>query len=200
MAATLTLNLTPGPDMLYVIARSISQGRASGIASALGIAGGCAIHTLAVAFGLAQLLAAVPAALDAVKYIGAAYLVYLGARQIRARSAAVEPERLDPDGIVAVFRQGVTTNVLNPKVALFFLAFLPQFTDPARGSVVAQIVLLGVLFNISGTLVNIVVAFAASRAGSWIRGRIDASPLFRWLTGGVFIGLGLRLALPSRRS
>src|SRR5262249_2635965 len=108
MAATLTLNLTPGPDMLYVLPRSLSHGRASRIAVSLGLACGCVIHTLAVAFGLAQLLAAVPAALDAVKYIGAAYLVYLGIRHIRARSAALEPERLDPDSIVAVFRQGVT--------------------------------------------------------------------------------------------
>src|SRR5262245_44275848 len=199
MAATLTLNLTPGPDMLYVIARSVSQGRAAGIASALGIAGGCVIHTLTVAFGLSQLLAAVPAAFDAVKYVGAAYLVYLGIRQVRARSNALEPERLGPDSIAAVFRQGVTTNVLNPKVALFFLAFLPQFADPRRGSVVAQIVLLGILFNVSGTLVNAGVALAASRAGLWIRGRVGTSPLFRWLTGVVFVGLGLRLALMDRR-
>jgi threonine/homoserine/homoserine lactone efflux protein len=98
----------------------------------------------------------------------------------------------------AIFRQGVITNVLNPKVALFFLAFLPQFVDPARGPVALQIVLLGLLFNTSGTLVNIAVALLASRAGQWSRARLGAPSAIRWLTGGIFIGLGARLALLER--
>jgi len=200
LLATLALNLTPGPDMLYIIARSVGQGRAAGIASALGIAGGCVVHTLAVAFGLAQLLAALPSAFDVVRYAGAAYLVYLGIRQLRTRPNLPAARAIGHDDLATVFLQGVTTNVLNPKVALFFLAFLPQFTDPARGSLALQIVLLGALFNISGTIVNVAVALLASRAGDWLRGRLGASLLFRWATSGMFIGLGVRLALMERGS
>src|SRR5262249_11276594 len=200
MTATVLLNLTPGPDMLYVIARSLGQGRPAGIASALGITAGCVVHMLAVAFGLAQLLVAVPAAYEIVKYAGALYLVYLGIRTLGASGGAPVESEIGRDDLPTIFRQGVTTNVLNPKVALFFLAFLPQFADPRRGSVAAQILFLGVLFNISGTIVNVVVALLASRAGGWLRDRVGASPAFRYLTGGMFIGLGLRLALLERRT
>jgi threonine/homoserine/homoserine lactone efflux protein len=200
MVATLTLNLTPGPDMLYVIARSAGQGRAAGIASALGIAGGCLVHTAAVAFGLSRLLSSVPAAYQVVQYAGAAYLLYLGVRTLVRRGndeAGADPE---PENLWVVFRQGVTTNVLNPKVALFFLAFLPQFADARRGSLAAQLLLLGTVFNVSGTLVNIGVALAASGAGSWLKRRLGTSSLLRWATGAIFIGLGVRLAFLDRRS
>jgi threonine/homoserine/homoserine lactone efflux protein len=206
MAATLALNLTPGPDMLYVIARSAGEGRAAGVVSALGIAAGCLVHTFAVALGLSSVLLAVPVAYDAVRYAGAAYLVYLGVRAlVRPSAGGGAPPAPAPLG--AVFRQGVVTNVLNPKVALFFLAFLPQFVDPARGNVALYLVALGVLFNVSGTLVNLVVAVAASSAaraaGRWEQGhgvRVGARPA-RWqrLTGVVFIGLGVRLALMQRK-
>ncbi len=190
----LTLNVTPGPDMLYVIARSAEQGRLAGIASAFGIAAGVLVHTLAVAFGLAGLLVAVPVAYDVVKYAGAAYLIYLGLRILMSRQQLMAANAVDRATLAAIFRQGVVTNVLNPKVALFFLAFLPQFVDLARGSVAVQLMFLGILFNISGTTVNVVVALLASYAGTWIRNRLGASTLLRWLTGGVFVGLGVRLA------
>ena len=199
LGATLALNLTPGPDMLYVVARSIGEGRAAGVASALGIAAGCLVHTLLVSLGLAQLLLAVPAAYDAVRLAGAAYLVYLGVRAIVSRPAengAAVPKRAS---LGAIFRQGVVTNILNPKVALFFLAFLPQFVDASRGSVAGQLLILGLLFNVSGTLVNLGVAWAASGAGRWTAGRLAPSPLFQRLTGGVFIALGLRIAIAGRR-
>ena len=199
LGATLALNLTPGPDMLYVVARSIGEGRAAGVASALGIAAGCLVHTLLVSLGLAQLLLAVPAAYDAVRLAGAAYLVYLGVRAIVSRPAengAAVPKRAS---LGAIFRQGVVTNILNPKVALFFLAFLPQFVDASRGSVAGQMLILGVLFNVSGTLVNLGVGWAASGAGRWTAGRLAPSPLFQRLTGGVFIALGLRIAIAGRR-
>lgn len=197
LTATLALNLTPGPDMLYVIARSAAEGRKAGIVSALGIAAGTIVHTAAVALGVVSLLAAVPVAFLIVKYAGAAYLIYLGVRALRSSSAITAPviERARLSGI---FRQGVITNVLNPKVALFFLAFLPQFVDPAKGPVALQIILLGLLFNTSGTLVNIGVALLASRAGQWSRSRFAAPSAMRWLTGGIFIGLGARLALLGR--
>ena len=198
LGATLALNVTPGPDMLYVIARSASEGRRAGVASALGIAGGTVFHTLAVVLGLSSLLLAVPFAYDAVRLGGAVYLVYLGLRALLRPSPSGAGPRVERASLWAIFRQGVVTNVLNPKVALFFLAFLPQFVDPARGSVPAQLLLLGVLFNVSGTLVNLAVALAASGAGQWGRSRLGSSALLQRLTGVVFVGLGVRLALQRR--
>jgi threonine/homoserine/homoserine lactone efflux protein len=200
LAATLTLNLTPGPDMLFVIARSAGGGRASGVASAFGIAAGCLIHTLAVAFGLAQLLAAVPTAYAVLQYGGAAYLLFLGYRTLRAPDRGASSSGSAAMSLGRTFGQGVATNVLNPKVALFFLAFLPQFVDRRAGNVALQIVALGILFNISGTTVNVAVALAASRAGGWLEGRAGRSPLLRHLSAAVFFGLGLRLALMDRRA
>jgi len=203
MAATLALNLTPGPDMLYVIARSAGEGRASGVVSALGIAAGCIVHMLAVALGVSSLLLAVPVAYDIVRYAGAAYLIYLGLRALLRPSASAGAPPA-PAPLSAVIRQGVVTNVLNPKVALFFLAFLPQFVDPARGHVAWQLLALGVMFNVSGTIVNLAVAVAASGAVRWGRSRAGASSE-RWrrhaqrFTGAVFVGLGVRLALLERK-
>jgi threonine/homoserine/homoserine lactone efflux protein len=195
MMAALALNVTPGPDMLYVIARSVGEGRTEGVISSLGIAAGCVVHTLAVALGLAGLLRAVPIAFEIVKWMGAAYLVWLGIRMLWTRGAAVEHADPPPASKGVIFRQGMLTNVLNPKVALFFLAFLPQFVDPERGSVALQIVSLGLLFNLSGTLVNVLVAVLASGAGAWSRRRFGESPFMRRVTGVLFIALGVRLAL-----
>jgi threonine/homoserine/homoserine lactone efflux protein len=199
MTAALALNVTPGPDMLYVLARSVGEGRAAGVISSLGIAAGCLVHTLAVALGLAGLLRAVPIAFEIVKWTGAAYLVWLGVRALRTRAHAAADTPIIPAPMRAIFRQGMLTNVLNPKVALFFLAFLPQFVDPGRGSVALQIISLGLLFNLSGTLVNVAVAVLASSAGAWSRRRFGESPFLRRLTGVLFIGLGVRLALLERR-
>lgn len=199
MTAALALNVTPGPDMLYVVARSVGEGRASGVISSLGIAAGCLIHTLAVALGLAGLLRAVPIAFEIVKWMGAAYLVWLGVRALRTRGHSSGHAAVAPASMAAVFRQGMLTNVLNPKVALFFLAFLPQFVDPERGPVAVQIVSLGLLFNVSGTIVNIIVAVLASGAGAWSRRRFGESVVLRRMTGVLFIGLGVRLALLERR-
>jgi threonine/homoserine/homoserine lactone efflux protein len=198
MAAGLALNLTPGPDMLYVAARAAAEGRAAGIASTLGIATGTLVHIALVAFGLTALLAAVPVAYTAVRLAGAAYLVYLGVRTL-LRPGGLTERALTPASRWAVFRQGVVTNVLNPKVALFFLAFLPQFVDPARGSAGLQVLGLGLLFDASGTLVLLAVALGASRAAGRLRRSAGAA---RWLeraTGVLFVGLGVRLALAGRR-
>jgi threonine/homoserine/homoserine lactone efflux protein len=198
MAAALALNLTPGPDMLYVAARSAGEGRRSGVASALGIGAGTLVHIAAVALGLAGLLAAVPAAYAAVRAAGGAYLVYLGVRALRAGAAG--PERpLVAGSHWAAFRQGVVTNVLNPKVALFFLAFLPQFVDPARGPAAAQVIALGLLFDASGTLVNLAVALAAAGAAARLRRAGRARQWMERLCGALFIALGVRLALDARR-
>jgi threonine/homoserine/homoserine lactone efflux protein len=200
LAAGLALNLTPGPDMIYVAARGASEGRSAGVVSALGIGVGTLVHVTLVAAGLAALLAAVPIAHFVLRLAGAAYLIYLGVRALRggphmSRSAPA------PAPIGVIFRQGVITNVLNPKVALFFLAFLPQFVDPTRGNPALQVIALGLLFDVSGTIVNLAVALASSRVADRLR-RTDepggAGRMIQRATGGLFIALGARLAYGAR--
>ena len=198
MTATLALNLTPGPDMLYVVARSVGQGQRAGVVSALGIGGGCLAHTFAAAFGLSALLMSSPVAYYLVKYTGAVYLVYLGVRALLDKSQLQERSELKPASLSSIFYQGVVTNVLNPKVALFFLAYLPQFTKAGRGSIAWQVIFLGLLFNVSGTLVNVVVALLGGRIGEAFKKRPAFARKQRWITGAVFIALGLRLAFAKR--
>ena len=198
LAAGLALNFTPGPDMLYVAARGASEGRAAGIVSALGIGAGTLVHITLVALGLAALLAAVPVAYLVVRIGGAVYLIYLGVRALRSQASLVL-QHVEPAPLEVVFRQGVITNVLNPKVALFFLAFLPQFVDPSRGNPALQVVALGLLFDTTGTLVNLAVALGSSRAAARLRGTDRAGAVLHKVTGLLFIGLGLRLAFTSRR-
>jgi threonine/homoserine/homoserine lactone efflux protein len=194
VAAGLALNLTPGPDMLYVAARGASEGRPAGVASALGIGAGTLVHIALVAAGLAALLAAVPVAYLAIRLGGAAYLIYLGVRGLLARPATAAAP-LQPAPLGVIFRQGVITNVLNPKVALFFLAFLPQFVDPSRGNPVLQVVALGLIFNTTGTLVNLAVAIGSSRAAARLRSQ---SSWPQRVMGGIFVALGVRLAIAAR--
>lgn len=195
MAAALALNLTPGPDMLYIAARSVSEGRAAGVVSTFGISVGLLFHLAALALGFAVLLAAVPVAYDVVRIVGAVYLVALGLDLLLRRQRASAVESLPRSRLSVIFAQGVVTNVLNPKVALFFLAFLPQFVDLAAGPPVSQIVYLGLLFNVQGTLVNLAVALFASRTTVWLRSGHHRILVLRRLTGAVFVGLGARLAI-----
>jgi threonine/homoserine/homoserine lactone efflux protein len=199
VGAGLLLNVTPGPDLLYILGRSVGQGRGAGVVSALGIGAGCLVHVVGAALGLSALLLALPLAYDAVRWAGAAYLVYLGVRALRSRAGALEVTALSPVSLRRVFFQGAITNVLNPKVALFFLAFLPQFADPARGPLAPQLLLLGAIFAFNGTLVCIAFALVASRVGEWLRTRYQVSRLLDRMTGGLFVALGLRLALLDRR-
>lgn len=199
MAAALALNLTPGPDMLYVTARSVSDGRAAGVLSAFGIATGTLAHIAALALGLAALLAAVPLAYDAVRIAGAAYLLVLGIQLIARPRTATEAAKLPRSRLRVIFMQAVITNVLNPKVALFFLAFLPQFVDRIAGPPVPQILLLGLLFNAQGTLVNVAVALAASRGTSWLRASERRVAVLQRMTGALFVALGAKLALAGNR-
>jgi threonine/homoserine/homoserine lactone efflux protein len=194
MAAALALNLTPGPDMLYVAARSAGEGREAGIASSLGIAAGLFVHIALIALGLAALLAAVPVANTVLRLAGAAYLIYLGIRAL-LRPGGMTVRGVRPAGLFAAFRQGMITNVLNPKIALFFLAFLPQFVDAERGSAALQVVVLGVLFNISGTIVNIAVALLVSRAAIHIARNERIGRAIQRITGSLLIALGLHLAI-----
>ncbi len=199
LLASWPLNIAPGPDMLYVIARSAGQGRRAGLVSALGIAAGCLIQTGIVAVGLASILAAVPLAYDLVKFAGAGYLIYMGARALLSRQHVLIAPPVERTGLWRIFAQGIITNVLNPKVALFFLAFLPQFASPAYGSVPLQIIILGTIFNVSGTVVNIMVSLFSSVFGGWLERHAHTSNILNWLTGGIFIGLGVRLAFLPRQ-
>jgi len=199
MAAALALNLTPGPDMLYVTARSVSDGRAAGVLSAFGIATGTLVHIAALALGLAALLAAVPLAYDAVRIAGAVYLVVIGIQLIARPRTAAAVANLPRSRLRVIFMQAVVTNVLNPKVALFFLAFLPQFVDRAAGPPVPQILLLGLLFNIQGTLVNVAVALLASRGTSWLRASERRVAMLQRMTGALFVTLGARLAAAGNK-
>ncbi len=198
LLAAFMLNIAPGPDMLYVIGRSVGQGRRAGTVSALGIFAGCWAHILAATVGVAALLRSSPLAFNLVRYAGAGYLLYLGIRMITQRGNASALRDLQPEPLSSIFRQGVITNVLNPKVALFFLAFLPQFVDAHRGNVALQILLLGLIFNVGGTLVNLAVAYAGGTAGELLRRSRRFAQMQRWFTGMVFIGLGARLAWQRR--
>lgn len=196
--ASLMLHLTPGPDVLYILARSIGQGRRAGVVSSLGLGAGYLVHTTAAALGLSALLRSSALAYDVVRYLGAAYLVYLGLRTLLSREETLEQRSLPRATHSAIFRQGVLTAVLNPKVALFFLAFLPQFVDPSRGAPVWQFVLFGLLFTTSATLYNTLLALLAGTAGNWLRTRPTFMKVQQWLTGGVLVALGVSVALPER--
>jgi RhtB (resistance to homoserine/threonine) family protein len=192
----LLLNITPGPDTLYIVGRSASQGWRGGAVATLGIGAGLLVHTFAAAVGLSALLAASATAFTILKWIGGAYLVYVGVSLLRARPAPQRPVAAPrAGGMTSVFVQGFLTNVLNPKVALFFLAFLPQFVDPGAPNKALAFLFLGCVFIFNGTLWNLFVAWSAARAARSIKryGRC-----VRWLNraiGATFIYLGIRLAI-----
>lgn len=198
--AALALCATPGPDMLLIATRSVSQGKASGIATLAGIQVGTYCHALAAALGLSQLFLIVPIAYDVVRYGGAAYLLYLAWQAFRSPGVMQTPAagtRRYPIG--TVFRQGLLTNLLNPKMALFVLALFPQFIDPAAGSIVLQIMVLATVINLIGIVVNGAVILTASRLGTAFSSRTRWRRLPQCLLGTVFAGLALRLALDDRR-
>ena len=201
IAAGLLLNVTPGPDMAYIAARSAAGGFRAGVAATFGITAGCVVHTLAAAAGLSVLLATSAAAFSVVKWCGAAYLLYAGLNLVVAgvrgpRGGAVA--LLPPASPRRIFREAFVINVFNPKVALFFLAFLPQFIDAGAPSKALAFVALGCLFNFNSLFVNIPVAWLAARAGGRVRAHASA---VRWLTGAVgalFVLLAARLATLER--
>ena len=197
--ACLALNLTPGADMTYVIARSATQGRGSGIAASFGIAAGSVVHSLLAAFGVSALLAHSEAAFLTVKIAGCLYLLYLAWKALRAGAAVAIRRDLPKVPAGRIFLEGALTNLLNPKVALFILAFLPQFVDPKRGSVAVQILILGAIFNIGGTTVNCIVAASTSAAAGMIKGSATMGRWLNRLSALVFVGLAVRMALTERR-
>jgi threonine/homoserine/homoserine lactone efflux protein len=189
------LNLTPGPDTFYILGRSMAQGRGAGVASVLGISTGSLVHTFAAAFGLSALLAASASAFLAIKLAGAAYLVYLGARMLFGRASATTiPAAFSSSGFWAVYRQGLFTNVLNPKVALFFLAFMPQFIAADSTSKFAAFITLGLSFITTGTLWCLCLAWFSSLLGDRLRGSTRVSEVLNRTAGALFVFLGARLA------
>jgi threonine/homoserine/homoserine lactone efflux protein len=199
VAAALTLLLIPGPAVLYIVAQSIDRGRAAGLVSTLGIATGSLVHVTAAALGLSSLLVSSARAFDVVKYAGAAYLIYLGARRLLTRetpaSVAARGERI----LRATYAQGVVVNVLNPKTALFFFAFLPQFVDVSEGAVAFQIALLGLVFVALGILSDGLWAVAAGTAAGWLRGNLRFLRTQRYVSGTTLFGLGVATALSGSR-
>ena len=194
------LNITPGPDTLYIVSRSTAQGLRAGVFAVLGIGAGALMHVSAAALGLSAILAASATAFTAVKLIGAAYLLYVGVGLIRAATESAGPAAQPAAGEVrvlsmrGVFFQGFLTNVLNPKVALFFLAFLPQFVAVDAPSKPLAFLLLGIIFDFNGTIWNFLIAWCSARL-SRVAPSLAFKTWFNRCVGGLFIGIGIRLAL-----
>jgi threonine/homoserine/homoserine lactone efflux protein len=195
------LNITPGNDMIYVASRSAAQGVRAGIVSALGIMAGCLVHVGAAAAGLSVLLARSAIAFDVIKYVRAGYLVYLGVQALLSRKGADfgGAAAVGPASYRRLFLQGVLTNVLNPKVALFFLAFLPQFIALRGQHAGEAVLLLGAWFNVVGTLVNVLVAVLFGRIGAWLKRHPGWLKVQEKITGLVLVALGIKVALASKK-
>jgi threonine/homoserine/homoserine lactone efflux protein len=200
-AAAYLFALFPGPAVLYVVTRSIDRGRVAGVVSVAGIASGNLVHVVAATLGLSALLMSSAAAFTAVKYAGAAYLIYLGIREILDRNEQDRPVDAGRHrGMSHLYWQGALVATLNPKTALFFLSFLPQFVDPSRGSVTAQIALLGILLVVITALSDTSYALLSGMVGSWLRGDARFARKRRAFSGTIYIGLGLSAALTGSRS
>lgn len=202
LSAAVAINITPGPDMIYILSKTVAQGRKIGIASSLGVCGGSLIHIFAAAFGLSAILATSAMAFAIVKYIGAAYLVYLGVKALRSKRIALDiPVRTrERSSFWKAFRQGALIDILNPKVAIFFMAFLPQFVRPELGHEPTQILILGFFVNLIGMVIESILVLTAARTTSFFRNNIQFSTLLDRISGSMFICLGIRLALFENRT
>ena len=198
LTASLVVILAPGPDNILVLTRGVTQGRGAAMVSAAGASLGLVIHSAFAAAGLSALLAQSAAAFSVVKYVGAAYLIYLGVRALFERGSAALSHDQGPIGLRKVFSQAVASNVLNPKIAVFFLAYLPQFADPATGRTAIQLLAFGLTFALLTLAVFSALAVFSGTIGSWLRSRPKLAGGLGWLTGAVLISLGLRLAFQDR--
>ncbi len=197
LAAT-ALAVVPGPAVAYIVTQSIDQGRRAGLVSALGVATGGLVHVTAATVGLSALIASSAEAFTVVKLVGAAYLIVVGIRRILAGDSEDTDRHALRAPLPRVYRQGVVVNVLNPKTALFFLAFLPQFVDPARGTVWPQVALLGVIFVSVALVSDMTYALVSDAIAGRIRRTGTGAKVRRWLTGGVFVALGITAAAARR--
>ena len=191
--ASLVLTLTPGPSVLYIVARGVEGGRAAGFTSALGIWVGALVHILFAAVGLSALLASSAVAFGVVKWLGVAYLVWLGLSQLFGKEEPSAVAAVERRSLPGMFRKGVLVNVLNPKVALFFLAFLPQFLDPSTGPAWLQILSLGLTVSVVGLCTDSLYALLSGAAGGWLKRRYESARFRRgrrYFSGGVYLALG----------
>ena len=195
LLAALGLLLIPGPAVIYIVTRSVAQGRRAGMASVLGIELASLGHAVAAAFGLSAVLLASSTVFSLVKYAGAAYLVYLGVRAIFSRAVEPQIEKGTPPSLSRLFRKGFLVQILNPKTALFFYAFLPQFVDPARGSTVVQILFLGALFVMLAIITDSAYALVTSGVGKLMLQKAAFQRAQKYVTGGIYITLGLAAAV-----
>lgn len=200
MIAAAALLITPGPAVLYIIARSIDQGRLAGIVSVLGIASGALFHIAAAALGLSALLMSSALAFNLVKYVGAAYLIYLGVRKLLAHAELETSVVTAPKKLTRIFYEGMVVNLLNPKTALFFFAFLPQFVDVRQGPAAPQILALGLIFTIMAILSDSTYALLAGSAGHWLKGNRHFLHAQRYVAGTVYIALGIKTAFSGSAS
>lgn len=197
--AALALNLTPGSDMLFCLGQGLRSGARAGIAASLGIATGALIHTVLAGLGLAAVLTAYPAAFETIRWAGVAYLVWLAIQAFRhPPTAALAGTDAAAAGVWRAWRDGIAVNLLNPKVAVFVLAFLPQFVDPARGAPFLQFLLLGAVLNVGGTAINAMVGAFAGGIGRVLTTSRRLVRAFQVLSGTVFLGLAARLAFERR--
>ena len=201
IVAALVLLVVPGPSVLYIVARSIEGGRTAGLVSVLGVQTGAMVHIAFAAVGLSAILASSAVAFSVIKWLGAAYLVWLGLRRIFGRDEEESDVAVEPAPLSRVFSQGVIVNILNPKTALFFLAFLPQFVDPARAAAWAQILLLGATFVILALCSDGLYALLSGTAGGWLRRRMKGATFRRgqrYVSGCILIALGAVAAVSGK--
>ena len=199
LGATLALLLVPGPAVLYITARSANQGRLAGLVSVLAIETANFLQAVAATLGLSAILLSSALAFDVVKYLGAAYLIYLGLRKLLVREEATADGRIEPESLSRIYWQGFVINLLNPKTALFFFAFLPQFVNPDKGNVTAQTLLLGVLFVGMAIITDSLYALVASSLADRLRGSRHFLKGQRYFAGLVYVGLGITTALTGSK-
>jgi threonine/homoserine/homoserine lactone efflux protein len=198
LLAAIALAVVPGPAVAYIVTQSIDQGRRAGLVSALGVATGGLVHVTAATVGLSAVIASSATAFTAVKLVGAAYLIGVGIRRIFSGEGADDGSRALRAPLPRIYRQGVIVNVLNPKTALFFLAFVPQFVDPDRGAVWTQVAVLGTLFVLVAVLSDMTYALVSDAVAGKIRRTGTGARLRRYLTGGIFVALGVTAAAARR--
>ncbi len=198
LGASVLLTLAPGPDNTFVIAQGLSRGRKAAMITALGMCSGISVHTTAASLGISTLLYSSAVAFRLLKYAGAVYLLYLAYKAVQEHSIWLAQNEGTPPRLLSLFRRGFIMNVLNPKVALFFLAFLPQFIGPDGISAPLQMMILGLIFMVQGVIIFCAIGFLSGSVGNVLLKYPAISKYFAWLTAGVFVCLGLRLAFARR--
>ena len=195
-SAAFAINISPGPDLIYILSKTIAQGRKIGIASSLGVCTGALFHVFAAALGISAILATSALAFSIVKYVGAAYLIYLGIQALRSKGISFEsPKKGNKTTAWKAFKQGVLIDILNPKVAIFFMAFLPQFIRPDMGSTSVQMLYLGFLVILVAIFVEFFIVLTAAKTTNFFRNNQQSAIWLDRVLGSILIGLGIRLAL-----